>query len=83
MDQAGGVRGGEAVGDLDGQVEELARGIDWRDRRALNKFHYQVIRPDVVELADVGMIEGSDCAGFAVETVGEDGGGGLDGDGTV
>src|SRR5258708_26625018 len=40
-------------------------------RLALHQLHHQVIRPDVVELADVGMIQRGNRADFAFEAVRE------------
>ena len=80
MDDAGSVGGGDAVGDLYGQVEQLARPVDRRQRTSLEEFHDEVVRPDVVQLTDVRVIERRDRAGFAFEAVAEFGGRLLDGD---
>ena len=52
-------------------------------RRALDELHHQVIRPDVVELADVRMIQRRHGARFALEAFGELLLGDLDGDDAV
>ena len=48
-----------------------ARGKGPVDRLAFDVLHHQVVRADVVELADVGMIQGGDGAGFALEAFAE------------
>ncbi len=40
-------------------------------RRALDELHHQIIRPDIVKLADVGMVQGRHRSGFLLETLGE------------
>ena len=80
MDDAGRVRRGHAVGDLHGEVEHLARPLDRRQRAAVEELHDQVVRPDVVQLADVRMIQRRDGARFALEAVAEFGGRLLDRD---
>jgi hypothetical protein len=40
-------------------------------RLALDKLHHQIIRADVVNLADVGMIQRGDRFGFTLETLRE------------
>ena len=80
MDDARGVRGRHTVGDLHGQFEQFARPLDRRQRAAVEELHDQVVRPDVVELADVRVIERRNGARFALEAVAEFGGRLLDGD---
>ena len=36
-------------------------------RRSLDQLHHQVVRPDVVQRADVGMVQRGDRARFALE----------------
>ena len=71
------------VGDLHGQVEQLARALGWRDGRALDQFHDEVIWPDVVKLADIGMIERGHGARLALEALAELGLRDFDCDGAV
>ena len=71
MHDAGRVGRGDAVGDLHGEVEQLAGPLDRRQRAAVEELHDQVVRPDVVQLADVRMIQCRDGAGFALEAVAE------------
>ena len=70
--ETGRVRGGQAVGDLHGQVQQLARRIDGRDGRAVDVLHHQVAAalgqlPDVVQLADVRMVQRRDRARLAAK----------------
>ncbi len=51
---------GEPVGDLNRDVQEFSRCIHRRDRRSLHELHHQVIRPHVVKLADIIVIERGD-----------------------
>ena len=67
MDDAGGVRLGEALGGLDGDVEELlrrqrlARGDELAQRLALDELHGDVDRAvglaDVVDREDVRVVQ--------------------------
>ena len=50
------------------------------DGSALDVLHHQVVRADVVERADVRVVEGGDGTGFALEALGELVFGDLDGD---
>jgi hypothetical protein len=50
---------------------------------ALNQLHHQVVGPDVVERADVRMIEGRDRTNLAVETLAKARRADLDGDRTI
>ena len=83
MDDSGGVGGGEAIGDLRGDVDELA---DW-DRLAVKqrteRFAFEEFADDVllsgfdaevIDGNDVGVVEGGDGAGFALEAAAEIGG---------
>ena len=42
-----------------------------RERRPLHQFHHQVVGTDVVERADIGMIQRRDGARLALEPLGE------------
>src|SRR5579859_8246157 len=50
----------EPIGDLHGEVEQLARASGGRNTRAVDELHYQVIWTNVVKLANIGMIQGGD-----------------------
>src|SRR5205085_11292506 len=52
-----------------------------RDGLALHQFHHEVVRPDVVESADVGVIQRRNRTGLALEAGAELLMGELDGDG--
>ena len=67
MNDAGGMRGGERVGDLGGEVEQSPERIDRRDRRSCYMLHDEIVRSDVIELANVGMIERGDRSRLAFE----------------
>jgi hypothetical protein len=85
VDDAFFVGGFEGVGDLAGDVEgfvagdgALAKALG--ERGAFDEFHDEVVGADVVEVADVRMIEGGDEAGFAGGAFGELGGANFNGD---
>jgi len=42
-----------------------------RQRRPFHQFHHQIILPDVVEMADIGMVERRDGSRFLAEAVAE------------
>ena len=78
------VRGFERVGNLPGDRQRLiqrhgALPDALRQGGSLHQFHHQVIGADVVELADVGMIQRSHRVYFAREAVAEALGGDFDG----
>ena len=77
MDDARRVRRGQAVRDLDGEVEQPADVVRRLNRRAIHALHYEVRRPHVVELTDIRMIQGGDGARFALEAFRELGSGCL------
>ncbi len=81
MRDALGVRGRKRIGNLDG----VAAGPIERERaiqlRSLNEFHHQIIRANIVELANVGMIQRGDRSGLALEPVAVFDIKGFDGDG--
>ena len=74
------VGGFEGVGDLVGDAQSGVERHGSFGRLAFDVFHHQVIGADVVDLADVGMVERGDGFGFALEAFGELGGGDFDGD---
>jgi len=83
MNHAGGVGGGQSVGDLHGEVDELAGGAGRGDGSALDELHHQVVRADVVELADIGVIERRYGVGLALESFAEFGFGRFNGNDAV
>jgi hypothetical protein len=42
-----------------------------RQRRALDVLHDEVVRTDIVERADIGVVQSGDGAGFTFESIGE------------
>jgi hypothetical protein len=65
------VRGIESVANLRGILKSLIHrqwAFKWR---ALDVFHYQIIGTNIVELADVWMIQRTDGLGFSFESFGE------------
>ena len=83
MNDALFVSGLQGVGDLAGIVERLLQRQRALRSVTLHQFHHQVVRPHIVERADVGMVERRDGAGFAVEAFGELSGGDFDGHATA
>ena len=62
MDDALLVRGAERQRDQPGDPycldrRQRATGDDLRQRRALDQLHHEIVGPDVVERADVGMVQ--------------------------
>src|SRR5665213_3872808 len=80
MNDALAVRLFERITDLPRDTQGFIRwqGTFWGF--ALYQFHDEVIRPDVVEMANVGMVQRRDRAHFAVEAFVELYGGNLDRD---
>ncbi len=78
------VRGFKRAGDLFGDLQPLlqrnrALPDSLRQRWTLDQLHHQVIRPDVVQVADVGVIQQrGDGVDFARETIAEALSGNLD-----
>ena len=68
MQDALAVRGFERVDDVDGGAEGLLERQRTADGRALEVLHHQVVRTDVVEDADVRMVQRRDGARFLVKT---------------
>ena len=77
------VRGVESIANLRGVLQRLIERQRSLERRALDVLHHQVIRPDIVERADVGMIQRRDSARFALESFAELGLGNLDRDDAI
>ena len=85
MDDALLVRGFERVGDLAGDALSASSSGERALRRSLgerplDQLHHQVVRADVVQRADVGMIQRGDGSRFALEALAESFRGDLDGD---
>jgi hypothetical protein len=71
MHDATFVRGFERFGDLSRVVEYGFKRHWTLERVAVDQFYDQVIRLDIVEMADIGMIQPSDGAGFTLEPLSE------------
>ena len=80
MRDALAVRGGESREDLSREQERTLERQRPGERLAVDQLHDEVVRPDVVERADVRMIERGHGTGFALEPFAELLGGELDGD---
>jgi hypothetical protein len=80
MGDALAVRGVQRIADLRAVLQRLLDRHGPLQRRALDVFHHQVIRPDIVQSADIGVIQRRDGAGFAFETLAEGRLGDLHGD---
>jgi len=80
VDDAFLVRGIERAADLLRVPQRFIEGKRAFERPSLNEFHHQIIRPDVVEVADVRMIERGDGTGLALEAFAEPRARSLDGD---
>src|SRR5215467_3198537 len=63
------VRGVQRVADLPGVLHRLIDRQRTFQRSAVNVLHHQVIRPDVVELANVRMIQRGDRTRFPLEAL--------------
>ena len=74
------VRGVERIANLRGVLQRLIDRQRPLERRALDVLHHQVIRADIVERTNVGMIQRRDGVGFALETLAELGVGNFDRD---
>jgi hypothetical protein len=73
MDDAFEMRRFERRRDLRGQPQrfggrERPRILGADDRHAVDVLHHQIVWADIVNLADVGMVECGDCLGFAPES---------------
>ena len=87
MNNAFGVRGFNGGGDLRGEPQRFGRwnrllptGDNWRP---VDVLHHQIIWPNVVNLADIGMIERGNGFGFTLKTLCELRGGHFDGDNAI
>ena len=61
------VRRLEGVANLHGVLQCLRERQGSSERRALDVLHHQVVRADVVQGADVGMVQRGHGVGFALE----------------
>ena len=68
MDDAPVVRGVERIQDLLGQCDRLRDRHRSPQRFALDELHDEVVGPDVVERADMRMIERGNGASLALKT---------------
>ena len=76
MNDPFGVRGFERGSDLPGEPQRLSRRKSLRlftvnDRPPVDVLHDQIVRADIVNLADVGMIQCGDGFGFTLEALAE------------
>ena len=78
--QPQGVRCVQQASDLPCAFECLLHRQGTFELLALDVLHHQIIRTDIINLADVGIIQRSDSLGFALESFAELGLGNLDGD---
>ena len=65
------VRGIERIANLHGVAKRLIERERTVQRSPLDKLHHQIIRADVVNLADVRMIQRGDGFGFPLEALRE------------
>ena len=91
MDDSLAMRGVESTGNLDGDAEGFFDGQRPFAEACFEGFPFEVFHdeevggvfaPDVVEGADMGVIETGDGAGFALEALGEADAANFDGDGS-
>jgi hypothetical protein len=72
MNHSLGVRGLERGSDLDRQTERLAgRQRAFGQRLAIDQLHDDVVGANIVDLADVGMVQSGDGLGFARKSIAE------------
>ena len=65
------VRGIERIANLHRILQRLIDRQRPLERRAFDVLHHQIIRADIVELADVGMIQRRNRLRFALESFAE------------
>jgi hypothetical protein len=85
MDNAARVRGGDRIRDVNRVVQRLVQTQpafrnDLIELATLDQLHHEEIRADIVERADVGMIQRSDQTGFTGKAFAEVAGRELQGD---
>ena len=76
VDDAAVVRRLQRVGDLPGERQRFVdrdrrRANAVGERRTVNQLHHEIVGPDVVQRADVRMVERGDGAGLPLEAVAE------------
>ncbi len=67
MNDPGGVRCGHSVRDLNGAVQKFSHRAAGCETVARNKLHHEIVRPNVIELADIGMAESRHGSGLTFE----------------
>ena len=77
------VRRIESIANLRGILQCLLQGQRSAQRRALDVFHHQVVRPNIVQRTDVGMVQGGHRVRLALEALRELLFGNLDGDDAI
>lgn len=70
MDEPERLSRGQSI-TLDGEIEERRKVVGGGDRRAVDKLHHQIIRADIVERADIGVVERSHRPRFTFKPRGE------------
>ncbi len=68
MENPLGVRSFQSRGDLQGRAHGFGLGHRAAERRAFDVLQHQIVRADVVDLANVGMIQSRDCPGFLLKS---------------
>jgi len=71
MNNACGMGRDETIGDLPRQIEELLGALDGTNGCTLDEFHNQVIRPNVIKLRDVRVIQRGNGSRFTLEAFGK------------
>ncbi len=79
MDDAFFVGGIQGVGDLRGVLRGDGEGERTLGTGAFDQLHHDIVGADIVNLADVGVVEGGDGSGFPLEAFVETLGGNFDG----
>ena len=69
MHDAGCTSGGEAVSDLQCESDEPLWSVAGPHRRAFDELHDEVVRPHVVELTHVWLIECGNGPRFTLEAI--------------
>jgi hypothetical protein len=69
MDDILAMCGVERVADLDGEAQRLVEWQRTAERGAIDELHDQIVRSDIVQLADMRMIQGSNRPGFTLESI--------------
>jgi len=83
MGDALAVRRIECVTNLGGILQRQREGQRSLQGRAFDVFHHQVVGPDIVQSADVGMVQRGDGVRFALEALGKLLIGNFDGDDAI